>query len=173
MVAAAREQLAELDVDPLPFTEGKPEQTIVWEDGGATCRARIDWLHTDGTAIDDYKTTSKSADPESFTRTLFSMGYDVQAAFYLRGLEGDQRGRLRLCLAVRRPGDVPAVPAERRGARAGGNDDRREEGRARDRRVAPLPPAGRVAWVSLAGLLRRAPAWGRGALVGARAEEVA
>jgi hypothetical protein len=87
MVEAAQKQLRELDVDPPLFVDGKPEQTLVWEEaGGVGCRARLDWLRDDRAAIDDYK-TARSANPEKFTRTLFDHGYDVQAAFYLRGLE--------------------------------------------------------------------------------------
>lgn len=88
MVAATREQLAELDVDPLPFTGGKPEQTIVWEeDGGVVCRARLDWLHDGGAFVSDLKTTSRSANPDEFTRSIFSMGYDIQVAAYTRAVE--------------------------------------------------------------------------------------
>lgn len=89
MVAAAREQLAGFDLSPVPFTDGRPEQTIVWsEPNGVTCKARIDWLHDDLSAIDDLKTTSRSANPASWTRkTLYNIGADVQAAFYLRGME--------------------------------------------------------------------------------------
>jgi hypothetical protein len=87
MVAAVTEQIAQLDVDPLPLTAGKPEQTMVWEEQGVLCRARIDWLHDDLAAIDDLKTTSRSANPEAWTRTMFGIGCDVQAAFYLRGLQ--------------------------------------------------------------------------------------
>jgi len=88
MVAATREQLAGLDVHPLPFTDGKPEQTIVWEeDGGVICRARLDWLRDDHTIVDDLKTSSRSANPDTFTRSIFSMGYDVQVAAYTRAVE--------------------------------------------------------------------------------------
>lgn len=88
MVAAAREQLAALDVDPIPFTDGKPEQTIVWEDdGGVVCRAMVDWLHDGGGFISDLKTTSRSANPDEWARSIFSMGYDVQVAAYTRAVE--------------------------------------------------------------------------------------
>ena len=49
------------------------------------CRARADWLRDDYAAIDDLKTTGRTANPEAFSRSLFGSGYDVQAAFYLRG----------------------------------------------------------------------------------------
>ncbi|MCR4341997.1 MAG: PD-(D/E)XK nuclease-like domain-containing protein [Gemmatimonadaceae bacterium] len=86
MVAATREQLDKIEVSPALFTDGKPEQTLIWEDDGVMCRARIDWLHDDLSAIDDYKTSKASANPESWSRTLFGIGADMQVAFYLRGL---------------------------------------------------------------------------------------
>lgn len=87
MVEAAREQLAAHNATPPLFTAGRPEQTLVWEElGGVVCRARCDWLRDDRQAIDDLKTTSRTANPEAWTRSLFGMGYDIQAAFYLRGL---------------------------------------------------------------------------------------
>lgn len=88
MVAAAHAQLARHRAEPPLFTEGKPEQTLVWEDDhGVICRARLDWLRDDHTAIDDYKTTSASADPAAWTRTMYGMGADMQVAFYIRGVE--------------------------------------------------------------------------------------
>lgn len=87
MVETARAQLAAFDLDPAVFTDGKPEQTLVWNEYGVTCRCRLDWLHDDLSAVDDYKTTSASADPSRWVKTMYGIGGDVQAAFYLRGLE--------------------------------------------------------------------------------------
>lgn len=87
MSDALHEQLERLDVHPPVFQAGAPEQTLVWDDDGVTCRARLDYLHADGSAVDDLKTTSRSANPETWSRSLFGMGYDVQAAFYLRGVK--------------------------------------------------------------------------------------
>ncbi len=88
MVKAARAQLAAIP-GAWPFTSGKPEQTLTWEEpNGVLCRARLDWLRDDFTAVDDLKTTSRSANPEGWTRnTLYGIGGDVQAAFYLRGVK--------------------------------------------------------------------------------------
>lgn len=86
MCDAFRVQLASLDVSPPPFTNGKPEQTVVWEDEGVLCRVRPDWLHDSYKAVDDLKTTSRSANPDLFERTLFNLGYDIQAAMYMRGI---------------------------------------------------------------------------------------
>lgn len=87
MVDATRAQLDRVECDPPLFVDGKPEQTLVWEEDGVTCRARLDWLHDSGYCIDDFKTTSKSANPEAWSRTLFNNGCDIQCAFYLRGLQ--------------------------------------------------------------------------------------
>lgn len=86
MVLAVREQLTQHHADPPLFTAGLPEQTLVWEEDGVVCRARVDWLRDDHRTCDDLKTTTRSANPESWSRTLFSIGCDVQAAFYLRGV---------------------------------------------------------------------------------------
>lgn len=87
VAAAVREQVAGLNVKPVPFTDGKPEQAIMWTDQGAECRALIDWLRNDHLYIDDLKCTSKSANPWKWRSDLFRSGYDVQAAFYVRGIE--------------------------------------------------------------------------------------
>jgi len=85
MVAAARAQLERHT--PEPFTDGTPERTLVWTDPiGPVCRARIDWLRNDLGGMDDYKTTAASAAPESWGRTMFGFGGDMQVAFYSRGL---------------------------------------------------------------------------------------
>jgi hypothetical protein len=86
MVDAVREQLAEHEAEPPLFSDGKPEQSLLWEEGGVLCKARLDWLRDDYAAIDDLKTTGRSADPGTYSRALFGVGGDVQAAFYLRGL---------------------------------------------------------------------------------------
>lgn len=86
MATAARMQLGDHEATPIPFRGGKPEQTVIWREGDVWCRARLDWLHDDHSAIDDLKTTQASANPDVWTRALFGAGYDIQAAFYLRGL---------------------------------------------------------------------------------------
>jgi hypothetical protein len=67
------------------FQNGKPEQTLVWQEGESWCRARLDWLRADNRVILDYKTT-ESAEPEACVRKIAAMGYDMQASFYKRGL---------------------------------------------------------------------------------------
>lgn len=87
LVFALEAGLNALTIDPPLFAEGKPEQTLVWEDSGVTCRARLDWLRDDYTTIDDLK-TSHNANPANWTRrTLFDIGADLQTAFYRRGVK--------------------------------------------------------------------------------------
>ena len=95
MALAARQQLGEHEATPIPFTGGKPEQTLIWREGGIWCRARLDWLHDDHSAIDDLKTTAASANPDAWSRTMFGAGSDIQAAFYLRGLKAISGGGAR------------------------------------------------------------------------------
>jgi len=87
MVDAAREQLARHEADPPLFSDGKPEQTLLWEEDGVALKARLDWLRDDRATIDDLKTTSRLAHPDAYSRNLFSVGGDIQAAFYRRGVE--------------------------------------------------------------------------------------
>jgi hypothetical protein len=87
MVDAVRGDIVERADSPPLFADGDKEVTAIWRDHGVLCRCRFDWLRTDGTATDDLKTTSRSANPAMFGRTLFGMGYDIQAAFYLRAME--------------------------------------------------------------------------------------
>lgn len=88
MVDAARIQIAAHSAQPPLFSDGKAEQTLVWEDDhGVICRSRLDWLRDDYTAIDDLKTTGASADPQKWQRTMYGIGADVQVAFYMRGVE--------------------------------------------------------------------------------------
>lgn len=88
MALTAREQLAKHEA-PIPLTNGRAEQTLIWpERGDVWCRARLDWLHDAYEWIDDYKSTGATANPDEWTRgPLFGTGYDLQAAFYVRGLK--------------------------------------------------------------------------------------
>jgi hypothetical protein len=86
MYAALVEQLDRHEARPKLFTDGKPEQTLLWEEDGVMCKARLDWLRSDLATVDDLKTTSRSARTEAYARRLSDFGADLQAAFYLRGL---------------------------------------------------------------------------------------
>lgn len=82
---AIREGCDRIGVTPALFTDGHPERTLVWEEDGVICKARLDWLRDDRAAIDDLKSTAASAAPESWPRTAFGIGADLQQAFYQRG----------------------------------------------------------------------------------------
>lgn len=86
MVVAAREQLRDHKDAADAFTNGKPEQTLIWQEDGVWCRARLDWLPNLSNIFDDYKTT-ECADPDVFRRRIEGVGHDIQAAFYLRGIK--------------------------------------------------------------------------------------
>jgi hypothetical protein len=95
MVGALRAQLERhADGGAAMFTDGEAEQTIIWREDDLWCRARADWLRTDPFACDDYKTTSASANPDQWARTMFNAGFDLQAAWYLRGLRAVTGERL-------------------------------------------------------------------------------
>ncbi len=68
------------------FTGGKPEVTLIWQEGSVWCKARLDWLHDDYGKIDDYKTAA-NANPETLGRTIDNDGLDIQDAFYRRGIQ--------------------------------------------------------------------------------------
>lgn len=86
MVTSARIQLDRHEEGRHLFLDGVPEQTIVWREGEVLCRARLDWRHDNGPFFPDYKSTAASADPDLWSRTMYGMDADMQAAFYLRGI---------------------------------------------------------------------------------------
>ena len=68
------------------FGSGDVEQTLIWKDGESWGRARPDWLAADRKVVVDYKTAT-NADPLVWIRrVLLSSDYDLQAAWYLRGV---------------------------------------------------------------------------------------
>ncbi len=84
MHAAAQAQMKAFKID---LAEGESEKTLMWQEAnGVWCRARLDWLSHDKKRIIDYKTTAGTANPDVVSRTLFAMGYDIQEAFYRRGV---------------------------------------------------------------------------------------
>lgn len=89
MVVAIFAQLAEHDAQPPLFSNGQAERSLVWEEDGVTCRARVDWLRDDLATIDDLKTRGQEggASPDKWERSLYAHGAHLQAAMYLRGVE--------------------------------------------------------------------------------------
>jgi PDDEXK-like domain of unknown function (DUF3799) len=70
------------------FTKGKPEQTLIWNEGDLWCRARIDWLPDDPAApLLDLKTTGGLATVATWGRQCFAFGADMQGSMYPRGCE--------------------------------------------------------------------------------------
>lgn len=89
MVAACRAQILRLTnpEDRQAFQGGKPEQTLVWQEGGTWCRALLDWLPAGGNVFHDLKTTGTTANPDEWgQRTLFDIGADIQAVMHSRGI---------------------------------------------------------------------------------------
>src|SRR5258708_2879551 len=68
------------------FDEGTPELTAIWQDDGAWIRGRLDWWQEKHNLIVDYKTTEGSADPDQWSRNLFSLGSDFQSVLYRQGV---------------------------------------------------------------------------------------
>lgn len=94
LAAAIRVQVAQVDADPPLLTNGQPEVTLTWDEQGVAAKARLDWLHDDLRAVDDLKTTSRTANPDMWARrTLYDHGCDIQAAWYLRGLRALEHPR--------------------------------------------------------------------------------
>lgn len=80
MMTAVRPRVEEL------FDGGDSELTLVWEDHGVLCRARLDWISDDRRMIRDFKTSS-NAEPFRFSRGSFlDYGYDLQDALYRRAV---------------------------------------------------------------------------------------
>jgi exodeoxyribonuclease VIII len=62
--------------------DGVAETTMIWEQYGVPCKARVDYLK--GSGIFDVKTCS-DASPEGFARQIAQFQYHVQAAHYANG----------------------------------------------------------------------------------------
>lgn len=91
LVAGTAESLKELGRADI-FTNCHTEVMMVWQEkNGVWCRALLDALPMDyeTTAhlkLPELKSTDGSADVDVFSGRVFGQGYDVQTAFYRRGL---------------------------------------------------------------------------------------
>lgn len=107
MHAAVRAQLAAHLEASDAFADGKPEQTLIWQERGVWCRARLDWLPNNRSRpYDDLKTSSTSANPDVWARKLYDMGSDVQCALYRRGIRavlGVENPLFRFCVVETEP----------------------------------------------------------------------
>jgi len=68
-------------------TDGDIELSYIWQENETWLRVRPDWISKDRKLIIDYKTTGASANPQDIARHIVAMGYDIQAAFYCRGVK--------------------------------------------------------------------------------------
>lgn len=94
IVEAAKRAIMHAPEIKRAFDAGKPEQTIVWQEGESYCRTRPDWLCDDYRLAIDLKTTSGSAEPDAWARgQLLTMGYDIQGAFALRAIKRQHQPR--------------------------------------------------------------------------------
>lgn len=92
MAASASRELSKIPLVSDALVSGRPEIVAIWREGDIWCRSMMDLCPT---AIDaegwwtiyDLKTTQMALDPNTIARHLISNGYDVQSAFYSRGLE--------------------------------------------------------------------------------------
>ena len=90
-VAESIRQRAAMGVTNSPFDSphAKHEVTAIWKEKGCFCRARYDVLNVDPNGyadIWDWKTTTDISD-HGIQKKIGGLGYHIQAAFYLRGLE--------------------------------------------------------------------------------------
>jgi hypothetical protein len=83
MVIAAHQFIETTELAGILQT-GSVEQTLLWEDDGAHCRAKPDVFSADRRIMLDYKST-ENAEPEAFIRQIGRMSYDLQAEWYVRG----------------------------------------------------------------------------------------
>lgn len=92
MAASASRELSKIPLVSDALVSDRPEIVAIWREGDIWCRSMMDLCPT---AIDaegwwtiyDLKTTQMALDPNTIARHLVSNGYDVQSAFYSRGLE--------------------------------------------------------------------------------------
>lgn len=88
IAAAAKSAIANSELaEAFTPTAGKPEQTLLWQEGECWFRSRPDWLTNDHRLIIDLKTTAGSAEPSQWIRTMLGNGNDLQAVLGLRGIK--------------------------------------------------------------------------------------
>lgn len=92
-------ELARRGIDLEPMAR---EVTAIWEEGGATCRARADAWDAATATLYDLKFLS-DGEPKAFARHMMNFGSDVQAAAYVSGfgkLHPEFEGRIRFKFIV-------------------------------------------------------------------------
>jgi hypothetical protein len=95
MVEVARGEFAAYpEIAPVLAEHGGLSEVVaVWRDGPVWCRAMLDRVSADLRVGLDYKTTG-NAQPAACARRIIGNDYQIQAAFYMRGLDAlDPLGR--------------------------------------------------------------------------------
>jgi hypothetical protein len=88
MMTAVRDRLKDIEECQGAFQQGHAETVLIWQDiGGPLCRAMIDWWGPTETEVYDLKTTGAGLGDEQIARTIDTLGYDLSAGFYVRGIE--------------------------------------------------------------------------------------
>jgi len=85
MVAAAIVFLQTTELGDI-LQSGDTERTVLWQEKDLWYRCRPDLMSSDRRIIVDYKSTASAA-PDDFAKQIGRMGYDLQAEFYVRGLQ--------------------------------------------------------------------------------------
>ena len=86
-------ELAPVLPDNLEIPDGWSEIVVIWREGPIWCRAMLDRVSPDLRVAIDYKTT-RNAHPSACARRIFDNDYQIQAAWYQRGLDAiDPYGR--------------------------------------------------------------------------------
>lgn len=86
MVQAAKDQIGDSKLAGI-LDAGEPEVTFVWQERGAWCRTRPDWMTADHRTLLDYKTTDAAAHPDAWGRgVMASQGYELQAELGRRAM---------------------------------------------------------------------------------------
>jgi hypothetical protein len=83
----ASEALAALANMDIHLSNHRNEAVLVWESDGVLCRSMVDSIGPGICEIWDIKTTSGGLSEWAINTMIPRLGYDLQAAFYIRGLE--------------------------------------------------------------------------------------
>lgn len=80
--------LNEVPICKALFSNGKPEQSLFWQDPetGVWCRVRLDWLPAQGPFYSDLKSAA-SIGEDDVRKAMFNFGYFQQAAWYMDGIK--------------------------------------------------------------------------------------
>ena len=85
VVLSTIKNCSELGISDLK-TDGEAELSYIWQENGIWGKCRPDYITRDKKVILDLKNLGQSADPEKFGSHAVDMGYDIQDAWYRRGI---------------------------------------------------------------------------------------